>query len=149
MRRPARFCLALSLFAVSASAEAGRHLVLVSIDGLMPSAYTRPDELGLTVPNLRRMAAAGAFARGVVGVLPSVTYPSHTTLITGVSPRVHGITSNKVVDPKGASNSAWRWYAREVRLPSLVDAARARKLARQSEAPLPGLVALAEPAARR
>jgi predicted AlkP superfamily pyrophosphatase or phosphodiesterase len=103
-----------------------RHAVLVSIDGLMPESYTRPQELGLAVPNLRALVAEGAFARGVTGVLPSVTYPSHTTLLTGTPPGTHGIHFNTYFDPLGRSNDAWLWYAREVRVPTLVSAARAR-----------------------
>ena len=78
------------------------------------------------MPNLRRLAANGAAARGVVGVLPSVTYPSHTTLITGVPPRLHGILYNTYFDPLAESNDAWLWYAREIRVPTLVSAARSR-----------------------
>ena len=98
---------------------------MVSIDGLRPAVYTRPDELGLAVPNLRRLAAGGAYASGVVGVLPSVTYPSHTTLISGVPPRVHGIVGNTVFDPSGKSADAWLWYASAVKSPTLVSALRA------------------------
>ena len=109
-----------------AAAEA-RHAVIVSVDGLMPAYYLRADELGLRIPTLRRLMAQGAFGR-VTGVLPTVTYPSHTTLITGVPPRLHGIASNTVFDPEGRSNGAWMWYAASVRVPSLVSAARARGL---------------------
>lgn len=103
-----------------------RRLVLVSIDGLSPSAYTATGETGFAIPNLRRLAREGAFASGVEGVMPAVTYPSHTTLLTGVPPAVHGIFANTFVDPLGLSNDAWRWYAREIRVPTLVSAVRAR-----------------------
>lgn len=108
------------------SSSEGRHVVLISIDGLKPDYYLRADDLGLAIPNLRRLMAEGAFAHGVVGVLPTVTYPSHTTLITGVPPREHGIVSNRVLDPEGRSGDAWYWYASEVRVPTLVSVARAR-----------------------
>jgi predicted AlkP superfamily pyrophosphatase or phosphodiesterase len=104
-----------------------RHAVVVSVDGLMPAYYLRADELGLRMPHLRRLMARGAYGR-VTGVLPSVTYPSHTTLITGVPPRLHGILSNTVFDPEGRSNGAWMWYASSVRVATLVSAARARGL---------------------
>ena len=96
-----------------------RRAVVVSIDGLSPSAYLDPDARGLAVPNLRRLAAEGAFARAVVGVLPTNTYPSHTTLVTGVPPRVHGILANRIFDPLETSNEAWFWYADEIRVPTL------------------------------
>lgn len=105
-----------------------RFAILVSVDGLMPRSYTRPDELGLRAPSLRRLVAEGASAQGVVGVLPSVTYPSHTTITTGVPPRVHGIAANRLFDPADRSNEAWTWYAEDVRVPTLLDAARARGL---------------------
>jgi hypothetical protein len=102
-------------------------VLLVSIDGLMPGYYQEADRLGLAIPNLRRLLAKGASAR-VLGVLPTVTYPSHTTLITGVTPRLHGIGSNTLFDPEGLSNQAWRWYAQDVTKPTLVSAARAAGL---------------------
>jgi predicted AlkP superfamily pyrophosphatase or phosphodiesterase len=111
----------------SAASPAGRHLLLVSIDGLMPVYYQEAERLGLRIPNLRRLMAGGVSAR-VLGVLPTVTYPSHTTLITGVPPRLHGIGTNSLFDPLGVSNQAWRWYAQDVRKPTLVSAARAAGL---------------------
>lgn len=100
---------------------------MISIDALMPDDYVRADELGLKIPALRRLMQAGAYAR-VTGVLPTLTYPSHTTLITGVPPRLHGIESNTLFDPLGRSDDAWYWFASDVRVPTLVSAARARWL---------------------
>jgi predicted AlkP superfamily pyrophosphatase or phosphodiesterase len=111
-----------------ADAGGARRVILVSVDGLMPDYYRRADALGLKVPTLRRLMRDGAWASGVVGVLPTVTYPSHTTLITGVEPRVHGIAGNRIFDPLDRSNGAWHWFASDVRVPSLVSAARARWL---------------------
>jgi predicted AlkP superfamily pyrophosphatase or phosphodiesterase len=125
-RLAALVAVGLGLASGAAAAQA-RHAVIVSVDGLMPAYYLRADELGLRIPHLRRLMAQGAFGR-VTGVLPSVTYPSHTTLITGVPPRVHGVVSNTVFDPEGRSNGAWTWYASWVRVPSLVSAARERGL---------------------
>ncbi|HTR03958.1 MAG TPA: ectonucleotide pyrophosphatase/phosphodiesterase [Thermoanaerobaculia bacterium] len=105
-----------------------RHVVMISIDGLKPESSVRADELGLKVPNLRRLMREGVWAEGVVGVLPTVTYPSHTTLITGVLPNVHGIVSNHQFDPMGTGGGAWYWYADEIRVPTLVSAAAARRL---------------------
>ncbi len=98
---------------------------MISIDGLKPEYYTDADRLGLEIPNLRRLMQNGAWADGVVGVLPTVTYPSHTTLITGATPSVHGILSNYIFDPMGISNAAWTWYAEDIRVPTLVDVAEA------------------------
>ena len=40
----------------------------------------------------------GAWADGVVGEVPTITWPSHTTMLTGVPPTVHGIQRNQVWD---------------------------------------------------
>lgn len=105
-----------------------RHVVVVSIDGMSPAAYLDPEGSGLEVPHLRRLVREGAAARGLIGVLPSVTYPSHTTMVTGVPPREHGILSNRIFDPTGTSNGAWHWYAEEIRVPTLWSAAKAAGL---------------------
>lgn len=104
-----------------------RRAVIVSIDGLMPDYYLKADELGLKVPNLRRLMREGVYGR-VQGVLPSVTYPSHTTLLTGVPPRVHGIVSNSLFDPEGKADEAWYWYAEDIRVPTLVRGARENRM---------------------
>ena len=111
------------LLAVAGAPQTTTHLVMISIDGLMPAAYTGADQT--VAPALRALAREGAHAEGVVGVLPSVTYASHTTLITGVPPAAHGIVGNEIVDPEGRSNGAWYWYARDIAVPTLIDAARA------------------------
>ncbi|HEY7289779.1 MAG TPA: ectonucleotide pyrophosphatase/phosphodiesterase [Vicinamibacterales bacterium] len=100
----------------------GRHVVIISIDGLKAATYTAPGPS--KVPTLRRLASQGAFASGVVGVTPTVTYPSHTTLLTGVPPAVHGIYNNRVLDPEETSNGSWYWYARDIRVPTLTGAVK-------------------------
>src|SRR5271170_2493431 len=56
-------------------------LVVISIDGLRPDYITAADAHGAKVPNLRRFLKEGTYAEGVQGVIPTVTYPSHTTLV--------------------------------------------------------------------
>jgi predicted AlkP superfamily pyrophosphatase or phosphodiesterase len=46
----------------------------------------------------------------VVGVVPTLTYPSHTTLVTGVTPAEHGIYSNTTFDPLFKNQVGWFWY---------------------------------------
>lgn len=98
-----------------------RHVVVISIDGLRPDHLRRP---GLAIPTLRALMAAGVTADGVVSVWPSVTYPAHVTMVTGVSPAKHGVLTNKVFDPLGKTNDAWVWEASAIRARTLWDAAR-------------------------
>jgi predicted AlkP superfamily pyrophosphatase or phosphodiesterase len=98
-------------------------LVLMSIDGLRPDYVLEADRYGLRIPELRRLLCEGAHAQGVRGVLPTITYPSHTTLVTGVSPARHGILANRPFDPLGQNSDGWFWYAEDIRAETLWDAA--------------------------
>jgi len=98
-------------------------LVMVSVDGLRPDYITAADARGAKVPHMRRFLKEGSFAEGVEGVIPTVTYPSHTTLVTGVSPAKHGIFGNLTFDPLRENQSGWYWYAEDIRVPTLWDAA--------------------------
>src|ERR1700722_20201149 len=102
------------------------HVVMISIDGLKASAYATAGPS--KIPTLRRLARDGAYAEGVIGVLPTVTYPSHTTLITGVLPAVHGIYNNRILDPEETSSATWYWYARDIKVPTLPGVVKARGL---------------------
>jgi len=98
-------------------------LVVISIDGLRPDYVTQADAHGAKLPNLRRFMKLGAHADGVQGVVPTVTYPSHTTLITGVWPLTHGIYANTTFDPLQKNFQGWYWYAEDIKVPTLWDAA--------------------------
>src|SRR5580704_13430426 len=98
-------------------------LVVISIDGLRPDYVTAADAHGAKVPNLRRFMKEGTYADGVTGVVPTVTYPSHTTLVTGVWPATHGILANTTFDPLQKNYQGWYWYAEDIRVPTLWDAA--------------------------
>jgi len=74
-------------------------VLLISVDGLKPEAVLNAQAHGLTLPNLAQITRDGVYSSGVHGVLPTVTYPSHTTLLTGVSPAKHGIYANTTFDP--------------------------------------------------
>src|SRR5580704_2238609 len=98
-------------------------LVVISVDGLRPDYVTQADEHGAKIPNLRRFLKQGTYADGVQGVVPTVTYPSHTTLMTGVWPAKHGIYANTTFDPLQKNFQGWYWYAEDIRVPTLWDAA--------------------------
>ena len=116
---------AVCLAPIAAQDGSVTRVIVISVDGLMPVSYT---STSAPAPNLRKLAAEGAWAEGVVGVLPTVTFPAHTTLITGVEPAVHGIVDNLIFDPEARSGSAWNWYASSIRTTTLPMAVRARGL---------------------
>ncbi len=125
-RRPIRTCLFLFLFCLVSptllAQPRGVPVVLISIDGLKPDYILNADQHKLKVPNLRRILAEGAHAKAVTGVLPTVTYPSHTTMVTGVSPSKHGILYNSPFDPFGKNQSGWMWYAEDIHAMTLWEA---------------------------
>ena len=115
--------LASALLAITPLPALAEPVLLISIDGLRPGDVLEADKRGLALPNLRRFLTDGAHASGVTGVLPTLTYPSHTTLMTGVSPAKHGIVSNNSFDPMQINQGGWYWYAQDVKVPMLWDAA--------------------------
>jgi predicted AlkP superfamily pyrophosphatase or phosphodiesterase len=101
------------------------HVILISIDGMVPDYYTAPEKIGLRAPNLTMMKSAGAHAEGVEGVYPTVTYPSHTSLVTGARPAVHGIVQNRIFEaPTDPQTKAWYWYANALKAETLWTAAK-------------------------
>jgi predicted AlkP superfamily pyrophosphatase or phosphodiesterase len=117
---PRLLAVAALLSPVGAAAEP---VLLISIDGLQPADVIESEKRGINIPNLKRFVKEGSYASGVVGVLPTVTYPSHATLVTGVSPAEHGIIGNTSFDPKQINQSGWYWYASDYKVPTLWDAA--------------------------
>ncbi len=53
--------------------------------------------------------------------MPTVTYPSHTTLVTGAWPATHGVLSNNTFDPFNRNQGGWYWYASDIEVPTLWD----------------------------
>ena len=119
------FLASASCFTTSLAAEP---LLVISIDGLHPNYVIDAERHGLAIPTLRSFVRDGAYASGVIGVVPTVTFPSHTTLVTGVSPAEHGIVANTPFDPRHTNREGWYWYAEDIRVPTLWAAAKARGL---------------------
>jgi arylsulfatase A-like enzyme len=84
--------------------------------------------LGIRIPHLQRLLREGAHATAVTSVLPSLTYPAHTTLVTGVAPARHGVVANRPFRTGLGEAAGWYWYAEDIRVPTLWDAARAAGL---------------------
>ncbi|HEY4320273.1 MAG TPA: ectonucleotide pyrophosphatase/phosphodiesterase [Gemmatimonadales bacterium] len=68
-------------------------VVLVSLDAFRWDYLQRPYAV-----NLRRLAAEGVHAQRMIPAFPSLTFPNHYTLVTGLYPEHHGIVSNTIFD---------------------------------------------------
>lgn len=87
-------------------------VLLISIDGLRADILDR----GIT-PNLSRIAHEGVRAAGMTPSYPSLTFPNHYTIVTGLRPNHHGIVHNAMSDDElgdfrlsdraAVSNPAW------------------------------------------
>ncbi|WP_188461586.1 alkaline phosphatase family protein [Marivirga lumbricoides] len=98
-----------------------KHVILISIDGLRPDFYLKES---WPAPVLQHMAKEGSYAQAVKGIFPSVTYPSHTTIVSGNPPAAHGIYYNTPFEPEGATGK-WYWEYNEIKVPTLFSAVRA------------------------
>lgn len=96
------------------------HVVLISIDGLRPEFYL---DASWGMVNVRQGMKKGSYAEGVRGSFPTVTYPSHTTMVSGVLPAKHGIYYNTPVEPLGISGK-WFWYYKDIKVPTIWTAAK-------------------------
>lgn len=105
----------LLLSSIITNAQSSKHVVIISIDGFRPEFYK---DASWGMVNLQQMMKQGAYADGVRGVFPTVTYPSHTTIVTGVMPQKHGIYYNTPFEPQGPTGK-WYWQYDSVKVPSL------------------------------
>ncbi len=88
-------------------------LILVSIDGYRADYLDRGHS-----PVLAALAADGVRAAGMRPVFPSLTYPNHYTLATGLYPDQHGMVNNTMHDPvlgnfsppSRSANTDGRWW---------------------------------------
>ena len=127
LRRAALSAAAMVLLTIATPGVAAP-VLMISVDGLKPEYVFEAEQRGLKIPYLRSLLTNGTYADGVIGVWPTVTYPSHTTLVTGVSPAQHGILANAEFDPEQHFKEAWFWYADQIRAPTLWRMAHAAHL---------------------
>ena len=68
-------------------------VALVTIDGLRADAVSSDN-----TPNMWGLVARGAYTFSAQTIFPSNTLPSHTSMLTGVEPSVHGVTFDEYRD---------------------------------------------------
>jgi predicted AlkP superfamily pyrophosphatase or phosphodiesterase len=65
------------------------HVLVISLDGARPDALQQAD-----APSIQALAARGAVDWEALTVLPSVTLPGHTSMLTGLTVEQHGVDYN-------------------------------------------------------
>ncbi|MDC0645827.1 ectonucleotide pyrophosphatase/phosphodiesterase [bacterium] len=101
-------------------------VILISIDGLGGDVLNHPN-IKKDIPNLFRLMEMGEFCTDVQTVFPSLTYPAHTSMITGVLPEKHGIINNRPFNPDKIFVD-WYWYADSIKVPTLITKADKKDL---------------------
>lgn len=97
--------------AAAAAGAATDHVIIISIDGLRPDAIAEYD-----AETIQRLMREGTYSLEARTILPSKTLPSHTSMLTGVPPSVHGVEWNsRQTDEHGV-----------VRVPTVFELARRR-----------------------
>ncbi len=96
--------LACTVVALPACASPEVHVatptvILVSLDGFRWDFR----DIGNT-PTLDSLARVGVTAEHMIPVFPTMTFPSHYSMATGLYPERHGIVSNQMYDP---TRDAW------------------------------------------
>src|SRR5207245_4433257 len=98
LRTALAIVVALALLVAAPSAQRAPALepilILVSFDGWRWDYIDRAP-----VPNLTALAARGVRAKELIPSFPSLTFPNHYTIVTGLYPGHHGIVSNTMWTP--------------------------------------------------
>lgn len=80
----------------SGAAPRDRILILVSLDGFR---WDYLQKFKARTPHLNQLAAEGVHAQRLISAFPSLTFPNHYTIVTGLWTEHHGIVNNRMYDP--------------------------------------------------
>ena len=116
--------------AAPVGADTNGIVVMISVDGLAAFYFDDPKA---EMPTIHALAAAGAHASMMRSVTPSVTWPNHTSLVTGVTPARHGVVGNSYFDRAtgqrvGLENDPTFDKEALVKVPTIYDLAKAAGL---------------------
>ncbi len=100
----------------TAAQQAKHYVILISLDGFRWDYARR-----YGAPHLLQLGIKGASApEGMFPSYPSLTFPNHISIVTGLYPEHHGIVANSFWDPtreetyvytQAKSNSDGSWYS--------------------------------------
>jgi predicted AlkP superfamily pyrophosphatase or phosphodiesterase len=132
-RTPLALAFALGLAACAASPRAARApepdrfgqvaevpgapqvTVLVSLAGLAPAHYLDP---AAALPTVAALARSGVGAERVEAVAPATPQTVHASLVTGLTPAEHGVSSERLLGDQGVRRERW-WHASRLKGPNL------------------------------
>ena len=95
-------------------------LLLISADAMVYEDLRCAADL----PTFRYLLENGSQVKRVRSIYPTLTYPCHTTMLSGCWPDRHGVWNNEAQVP-GQEDVPWNWYHDPVRVPDLMDVCKA------------------------
>lgn len=101
-----------------------KKLIVLSLDALQ----TGDLDLLFQLPYCSQLAEKCAIVKNVREIYPTLTYPIHTAIVTGVRPEKNGIPHNQKPgitrdEPNWSiMGSDWYWEKEGIQVPTLVDA---------------------------
>ena len=105
--------------------DESRHVIVISEDAMVYDDLETLRQL----PAFGQVLRDAAQVRTIRAVYPTLTYPIHTSLLTGCYPDAHGIGHNQPFQPDTAPNMrAWYWSAQDIRVKTLHQAAQEKGL---------------------
>ncbi|MGL5353177.1 MAG: alkaline phosphatase family protein [Clostridium sp.] len=105
--------------------EKAKHVIIISLDGIFEKDF----EKLCNMKAFKELIKMGSYSNKVKTVYPTLTYPVHTSIITGVYPNKHGVIHNNQFQPGISENmQTWFWYTNQVKTNSLFDIVKIKNL---------------------
>ncbi len=97
--------------------------IVISIDSLFTSDIEHIKKL----KNFKKILDESSIVKNINCIYPTLTYPCHTSIITGVYPDKHKISHNEKFQPH-SQNPDWYWYSKDIAVDSVIDIAKRNNL---------------------
>ena len=100
-----------------------KYLIIISFDAVSSHDIEKLKELD----NFKYLIDNGSLITNVESVYPTLTYPAHATIMTGMYPKNHGIINN-TLNKFSDVNPNWYWYRKYIKTNTLYDLASEKGL---------------------
>ncbi|MBE6052405.1 MAG: alkaline phosphatase family protein [Clostridium sartagoforme] len=100
-----------------------KYLIIISFDAVSSEDIDKLKELD----NFKYLIDNGSLITNVESVYPTLTYPAHATIMTGMYPKNHGIINN-TLNKFSDINPNWYWYRKYIKTKTLYDLASEKGL---------------------
>lgn len=97
--------------------------IIISFDALDTKDFNIIKDL----PNFKELLSKSSFCKNVQSVYPSITYPAHTSICTGLYPCNHGIINNILLQPN-SNNPDWYWQRKYIKGKTIYEVAKDKGL---------------------